>query len=365
MRLVVTGGGTGGHVYPALEIARAARDAGWEVLYLGSQRGQEVKLCREMGLEFAGFPSEPLYSLKTIRGMRAALNIARSTTMAKRALSAFRPNAVFSTGGYSSAPVVSAARGMHLPYVIHEQNSVPGRTNRILGKQAYAIATTFKSGAEYFDNPRVVRTGLPIRRELRDSAQGRLPFKGPLSPEGKPLIFVMGGSQGAMALNEAALSAAVRMEVGETHWLIAAGHKHYDAMLKSKAKLAASADVDIRAYLDAEEIAQAFFSASVVVCRSGGSLAEVAAFRKPSVLIPYPASFADHQKVNAEEFVAMGAAQMLPQSDLSAGTLDARVRCWLSDPAAVEQAHAALADWDIPDTTSRIMNLLGDAAKQS
>lgn len=360
MRLVVTGGGTGGHVYPALEIARAAKAAGHQVLYLGSLRGQEGKLCHESGFEFAGFASEPITSWRKPRGWRAALRIYQASRKARAKLEAWRADVVFSTGGYSSAPIVQAAKVAGIPYVIHEQNTVPGRTNRLLGRHAAAIATTFRTGHEHFGKVKVVRTGMPIRQELRQSAQGNL--FGHQSPDTKPLILVMGGSQGATRLNEAAMATATRMAGVGAHWLVAAGPKNYEGLLESKQKLGIGGEFDVRAFLDADEMASALFRASVVVCRSGGSLAELAAFRKPSVLIPLPIAMGNHQFTNAKEFEAMGAAMILEQSELATSTLEARIRHWLADPNAYQAAQEALADWDIPDAADRILALIEEAA---
>lgn len=359
MRIVITGGGTGGHVYPALEIAKAARAAGHDTLYLGSLRGQEGKLCRELGFEFEGFPSEPIYSWKSPKGWRAFVNIWRSSLLAKRKLREWGADAVFSTGGYSSAPVVQAAKEARTPYVIHEQNTVPGRTNRILGRNAFAVATTFKNGHENFPGVRVERTGMPIRAELRNGGQTSL-FGHP-TPDHKPLILVMGGSQGAVALNEVAMATATRMASAKAHWLVVAGIKNYEGLHESKRKLGIGDEFDIRAYLNAEEMAAALFQASVIVCRSGGSLAEVACFRKPSVLVPLPIAMGNHQYWNAREFTDMGAAQILEQKDLSASTLEARLLAWLEDKEAYAHAQAALAEWDLPDATARILRLVEEA----
>ncbi len=359
MRLVVTGGGTGGHVYPALEIARAARDAGHTVLYLGSLRGQEGKMCRELGFEFMGFPSEPIYSIKSVAGLRAFYNIWRSSAMARRKLKEWGADAVFSTGGYSSAPVVQGAKEARVPYVIHEQNTVPGRTNRILGKHAFAVATTFKTGHENFPGVRVVRTGMPIRRELR--AGGQASLFGHQTPDTKPLILVMGGSQGAVVLNESAMATATRMVGVGAHWLVVAGTKNFEGLNASKRKLGIGDEFDVRAYLSAEEMAAALFQATVVVCRSGGSLAELAAFRKPSVLVPLPAAMGNHQYYNAREFEQMGAAMILPQTDLSPSTLEGRIRSWIEDKEAFTAAQTALADWDQPDATAIILALVEEA----
>jgi UDP-N-acetylglucosamine--N-acetylmuramyl-(pentapeptide) pyrophosphoryl-undecaprenol N-acetylglucosamine transferase len=363
MRIVVTGGGTGGHVYPAIEVAKAARDRGWEVCYFGSHRGQEGKICKDEGFDFQGFPSEPIYSIKSIKGLKAAGNIWRATQLAKKCLVAYRPQAVFSTGGYSSAPVVSAAKALGIPYVIHEQNTVPGRTNHYLAKRAYAVATTFFEAEKAFPGIKVVRTGMPVRRQLRSGAQGQL--FGHETPHDKPLILVMGGSQGAVVLNEAAMSCAMRMSRTGAHWLTVAGTKNYDAMHSSLQKLAIGNEFDLRAYLDGDEMANALFKASVVVCRSGGSLAELAVFRKPSVLVPFPSAMGNHQYYNAKEFADMGAALILEQKDLEPALLEARILAWLDDPLVYENAQRALAAWDVPDAVDRILNLLAEAAASS
>jgi UDP-N-acetylglucosamine--N-acetylmuramyl-(pentapeptide) pyrophosphoryl-undecaprenol N-acetylglucosamine transferase len=137
MRLVLSGGGTGGHVYPALEVARLARDRGHEILYLGSQRGQEAGVCQREGILFHGFPSQPLYSLKSPSGWKAAAALLQARMQARTALRAARPDVLFSTGGYSAGPVVSAARALKIPYMLHEGNSAPGRSNLLFAKEAF------------------------------------------------------------------------------------------------------------------------------------------------------------------------------------------------------------------------------------
>lgn len=361
MRLAITGGGTGGHVYPALELARQARDRGIDVLYIGSLRGQEGKACEREEVPFVGFPSGPVYSLKTARGWAALLRILRASAMAGKALDRFDPHAVLSTGGYSSAPVVRAAAGRGIPYVIHEQNSVPGRTNVLFSKKAHAVATVFRSGAEHFPKARVVRTGMPIRREIRESAQGSFRFQHRL-PGDQPIVFVVGGSQGSAAVNEAALATAVRMARSEVQWLHVAGPNNYDAAMNTLRKLGVGDNYELRAYLDAEEMGAALFSCSVVVGRSGGSIAEIAAYRKPSVLIPLPTAFANHQLMNAREFEAMGAASVVEQSSMTPADLEGRILMWIHDTAKREAAAAALAEWDISDAADRILSLIEEAA---
>jgi UDP-N-acetylglucosamine--N-acetylmuramyl-(pentapeptide) pyrophosphoryl-undecaprenol N-acetylglucosamine transferase len=365
LNLVVTGGGTGGHVYPALETALAATGAGWSVTYVGSLRGIEGPRAESAGLPFAGLDVDPVMSLASLRGWKAAVKMFRAVRRAADLLGSLRPDAVFSTGGYASAPVVHAARKLRIPFWLHEQNVVPGRTNRILSKDAQAVCTVFESSRSWFPGHKVVRTGMPIRRELRESAQGRLPLGQGLS-SASPVVLVMGGSQGSAALNDVALATAVRMASTEVQWLHVTGPRHYESTVESLRKLAVRSDYAVRSYLEAEEMATALFACSVTVCRAGaGTLAELAAFRKPSVLVPYPHAFADHQTANAREFARMGAAETLPQSELVAASLEVRIRAWLNDPARLEQAERSLAAWDVPDSTDRILGLLGGAPVRS
>lgn len=362
MRLVVTGGGTGGHVYPALETAQGARAQGWDVTYMGSQRGQEGAACQKAEMPFLGFESEPVYRLLSPKGLRAMLRLLRASRQAEKVLEQSRPDVVFSTGGYSSAPIVQAARRLGIPFVIHEQNSVPGRTNKILGQHAHRICTVFHKASAHFPKAKVARTGMPIRQVLREGAQGQLPFGNDWSSP-VPLVFVVGGSQGSAALNDAALATAVRMVKTECRWLHVAGTKHIASVEQSLGKMAVSDTYDARAFLEAEQMSQALFACSLAVCRSGaGTLSELAAFRRPAILVPYPHAHSNHQLHNALEFEEMGAAEVLQQSDLQPSALEVRILAWLNDEDRVRRAQEALAEWDILDSVARILSELKDAA---
>lgn len=367
MRLVVTGGGTGGHVYPALEVARLARERGAELLYLGSLRGQEGDACRRMGVLFEGFPSQPLYSLRTPRGWRSAVGLVRCVGMAKRALRASRPDAVFSTGGYSAAPVMSAARSLGVPYVIHEANSAPGRSNLMFARRAAAFACTFKTTERYTKGIPVIRTGQPIRRELREAAAA-IEMQAPEAPT----ALVLGGSQGSAFLNDAVPAAYSHLEARGVRVIHSAGPKNIEAVCRRLKELNLPDAYDARAYLPTEEIAGAYASATLAVARSGGTVAEFALFGLPSVLIPLPTSAEDHQLHNAEEFVEMDAATLLVQPDAprdgfapaTPEGLAAAMDAWLGDPERRERARHNLRSWDVPDATERILALVENAARK-
>lgn len=363
LRLAVTGGGTGGHVFPALEVARLARDAGWDVKYFGSLRGIEGKACLRADIPFVGFASEPLYRIYTPRGIRAAYRIAQARSRARAAILDFAPHVLLSTGGYSSAPVVMAARSLGVPYVIHEQNTVPGRTNQLFGQDAYRICTVFSASSKFFPDGRSVHTGLPIRAELRKSAQGALPQTHSIE-KAAPIVLVMGGSQGSVAINDIALATGVRMSSEPVQWLHVTGTKHFEPTIASRNKMALSADYTVKAYLDAEQMASALFSCTLAVCRSGaGTLGELAAFRKPSVLVPFPGAFRDHQRLNAEEFRSIGAAEVILQRDLRAAELERKIVEWFKDSKKRDVASINLAAWDKPNAAAEILGILEEAAQ--
>ncbi|HWA82489.1 MAG TPA: UDP-N-acetylglucosamine--N-acetylmuramyl-(pentapeptide) pyrophosphoryl-undecaprenol N-acetylglucosamine transferase, partial [Fimbriimonadaceae bacterium] len=306
MRLVVTGGGTGGHVYPALEVARLGKERGAELLYLGSLRGQEGKLCDERGILFKGFPSEPLFSLRSARGWKSLSKLMSARKMAKRHLATARPDVVFSTGGYSAGPVLAAAKALGIPYVIHDGNSVPGRANRMFGKDAKAFLATFFATERFYKERPVTRTGHPIRKQLREAAEGARPKE-----SGRLTILVLGGSQGSAYLNEAVPTAISAVEV-DANVIHAAGPTNF-AETSARVKGLGLENYRVEPYLVSEQIADAYREADLVVCRSGSTLAELAVFGLPSVLVPLPTSSENHQLHNAREFEAMEAATISEQ----------------------------------------------------
>lgn len=344
MKLVVTGGGTGGHIYPALEVARLAEERGCEIVYLGSHRGQEGAICRQRGILFHGFPSQPLYSLATPRGWKAAMSILMATAQAKGALQALKPAAVFSTGGYSAAPVVRAARSLRIPYVIHEANSVPGRTNLMFASRATAVTCAFRKTLELL--PQAVRTGNPIRRELISAALGR-------ADQGDSVV-VLGGSQGSAFLNETVPRAARLLPPG-TPFLHSAGRANYDAVV---AAASAGENYRIVPFLETQEILQAYVSSTVAVARSGSTVAEFALFGLPSVLVPLPSSAGNHQVANAKELADIGGATMVEQRDASPERLAEALAGWLDDPDRRAAARTALQSWSVPNATETIVNIL-------
>lgn len=354
----MTGGGTGGHVFPALEVALYARDRSVDVAYFGSLRGQEAQACKQAKVPFHGFPSEPIYTLKSLAGLKSLWRMCKARKQAVKALMIAKPDVIFATGGYSAAPVVSAAKALGIPFVLHEQNAVPGRTIRLMAQDAFAVATTFRAAESRFEGCNVIRTGLPVRSQLRQSSLNRV-------PELIPLILVVGGSQGAQSVNEASLGAAKRMVDRTLSWLHSAGKHNFEAVFQTYERLGLKDSYQVKAFLDGAEMADAYAKATICVARGGAAtLAELAAFRLPSVVIPYPQAYANHQYHNACEFELMGAASVIDQGDLHPASLERALATWLDSPELRQKASESLEEWDLPDATDRIFELVQLASER-
>jgi len=318
-RIVVAGGGTGGHVYPGLAIADELRRRGpdREVLFVGTAAGLESKLVPARG-----------YRLETVRasglvgkGLGAKLaglgRLPLGILESGRILGRFRPRLVVGVGGYASGPVLLAAIARRIPTLIHEQNRWPGVTNRALARWVDRIAVTF-DGTYGALGQRGVVTGNPV-----GAGFARIPEWKP-SP-GNRRLLVFGGSRGARALNDAMIAALPRLAAAEG---IAVHHQtgpaDHDRVARAYAA-AGLADAQVEPYIDA--MPEALEAADLVVCRAGAStLAELAAAGRAAILVPFPFAAHDHQRQNARGFVEAGAARLLEQANLTGETLVEKMR---------------------------------------
>jgi UDP-N-acetylglucosamine--N-acetylmuramyl-(pentapeptide) pyrophosphoryl-undecaprenol N-acetylglucosamine transferase len=250
--------------------------------------------------------------------------------------------------------VVRAAKGLGIPYLLHEANSIPGRSIKMFAQGAKAVATTFKRSEKEFPGCRVVRTGMPVRKELRDLAAK------PKPETAYPVGFVFGGSQGAGFLNEHMPGIAKLMADDNIDWLHSTGPTHIEAV-KREVEAIGLGHYTCEPYLKGPAMGQAYQYATVVISRSGGSLAELAAFGLASVLVPLPTAAANHQYHNAKEFSDMGAAIVQTEDQFEPNRFAASIREWIASPERREKARVALKAWDIPDATERIVALVDEA----
>ena len=323
MNVVVTGGGTAGHVFPALATATALRDLhGASIVFIGAEDGQEAHLVPDAGFRFV-----PVQ----VAAAQARLSTAtvRAVALAVRGSSSCRPlvagaDVVVSIGGFASGPAALAARRTRTPLVLIEPNSVPGVVNRIAARWAAAVATTFEGTAARLPSVRVERTGNPIRREIATvrSHRDRLRTEACEAfglERDRTTVFVFGGSQGAVHLDRVVADALPALASrGDLQLLVSAGPGN-DGDLARAVDRGAALRVSVVPFIDRMD--RAFALADVVVARAGASVAEITACGLPSVLVPYPYATENHQEANARELVAAGAARMVLDAALSSSTL--------------------------------------------
>ena len=321
MNVVFAGGGTGGHLYPAIAIADALRERGATITFIGTADRMEATIVPKAGYTLRTVASRPLtrkLSLELARTLGA--NFA-GTLQAARVLRELRPDIVIATGGYVCFPVVFAARMLRIqPIALLEPNAQPGLTNRTLAPLVTEVWGAFEHADKRFAG-KYVHTGIPVRAALRslptrDEAVERLG----LSAKRRTLL-AMGGSQGARSINDA-LASLVKSDGLPDGWQLmqVTGEKEYDRVRKMLAEDSAHAAPAVRPYL--HDMTDAYAAADLVLARAGAStLGELAATGKPAVLVPYPHAADDHQRANAESVAAAGAAVVADDRDLLAGKL--------------------------------------------
>jgi UDP-N-acetylglucosamine--N-acetylmuramyl-(pentapeptide) pyrophosphoryl-undecaprenol N-acetylglucosamine transferase len=360
LRILVAGGGTGGHLYPGIAIAEDVKTTtGGGAVFVGTARGLETKL-----VPAAGFPLElvTVSGLKRMgaRGLlRGLARLPGAFIESARILRRHRPDVVLGVGGYASGPLVFAAALLGYPTAIQEQNSLPGFTNRVLGKLVRRVFVAFDDAAGRFARRKVRYLGNPVRRSFLDRVTAGAPA------EAGRAIVILGGSQGSRAVNELA-SGMVRVldARGRLPPVIhQTGADQFDEMQVNYAALGYAGRVDVRAYID--DMPAVLSQAAVCVARAGAlTLAELAIMRRPAILIPLPTAADDHQTMNALAFERAGAAVVLPQAEASATRLGDLVDEILQDPARRAGMAAAMGTLARPDATHDIVAELAAIARK-
>jgi len=344
LRVLVAGGGTGGHLYPGIAIAEEVKaTTGGEAVFVGTARGLETKL-----VPAAGFPLE----LVTVSGLkrmgvgallRGLARLPGAFIESARILRRHRPDVVLGVGGYASGPLVFAAALLGYPTAIQEQNSLPGFTNRVLGRLVRRVFVAFDDAAARFARRKVRYLGNPVRRSFLDRVEARAPKPEGGADDGGRAIVILGGSQGSRAVNELA-SGMVRVldARGRLPPIIhQTGADQFDEMQVNYAALGYENRVDVRAYID--DMPAVLGQAAVCVARAGAlTLAELAIMRRPAILIPLPTAADDHQTMNALAFERAGAAVLLPQAEASATRLGDLIDEILQNPARRASMAAAM-----------------------
>lgn len=361
--VVIGGGGTGGHLYPALALAEALRRQrpDLRIVLLGSTAGLEARVLPERSFEYRLHPVRGVMGRGVLERIGAVLRLVWSLLRVAVLFQRIRPAVVVVTGGFAGAPAGIAARTFGIPLVLQEQNIVPGMTTRLLSRSARQIHLAFPGARERLDvgaQTRVLDSGNPIRTpESADPAEARRTFR---IPESAPVVLIVGGSQGSKALNEAALAFVGRLtEEGRALpsgavLIWATGPSHYDRIHEAVAERGIPNWLRLFGYLDAMPLALSV--TSVALSRAGAmTTSEFLAWGIPAILVPLPTAAADHQRHNAESLAASGAAAVLPESELSAEALDAALSDLLGDPSRVEAMRDAARSIARPRATESIV----------
>ncbi len=350
MRVIVAGGGTGGHVIPALAIAQELRaNYGAQITFIGTRRGIETRLVPAAGFELRLIDVGALKRVDLATRLKTILALPRAFKVSADVIRELRPDVMIGVGGYASGPAMLVAAVMNVPTVAFEPNVVPGLANRLLAPTIRAAAVHFADTCHYFRNCQV--TGVPVRREFFNVS----------SPPARPTLLVFGGSQGAHAINLAVINAlpSLMERLPDIHIIHQTGE--HDYLHAQQAYLSAMVSAEVSPFID--DMPGAFARANLLLCRSGAStVAEVTAAGNPAIFVPLPTAADDHQRHNAETLCAGGAARLLPQAELSTERLVNEVSSLLHDRAALNRMAEAARSFAHPNAAANIAALAARVA---
>ena len=352
MRVIIAGGGTGGHVIPALAIANELRSRyNAQVLFVGTPRGMETRLVPAAGFKLSLIPVGQLNRVDLATRVKTVFDLPRAFASSVKLLRAYRPDVMIGVGGYASGPAMLAGGLLGVPMVAFEPNYVPGFANRMVAPLVKAAAVQFAATGRYFRNCHV--TGVPVRDDFFKIA--------PRPVDARPTMLVFGGSQGAHAINVAVMASLPRLaeRLPELHIIHQTGEK--DLAEAQAAYLRAGISAEVSAFID--DMPEAFARADLLVCRSGAStVAEVTAAARAAIFIPLPTAADDHQRRNAEALTEVEAARLLPQAELTSDRLAEEVVSLLSSRALLTQMSEAARGFSHPHAAAEIADLAASSA---
>lgn len=357
MKVIIAGGGTGGHLFPGIALAEevTTRQAGNEVLFIGTERGIEARVVPELG-----YPLE-LIEVRGLKGKGITARLAGVSRLPGAMLSSLRivqrfdPDLAVGVGGYASGPAILAARMLGVPTAVLEQNTVPGITNRWLGKVVDAVFVMFEGSRAYFPSEKVHVYGNPIRRQLLEN------FLQPAAPRTDRFrILVLGGSQGAHNLNLRMLEAVQSLPLDKVRVVHQTGQK--DEALVREGYDRVGADAEAVPFI--EDMSAAYRQADLVVCRAGATtLAEVMVAKRASILVPFPHATDNHQELNGKAMVDAGAALMFPERDLDGAKLADAIEGLRRAPERLAVMEEAAASVGRPEAAREIIDACAELMK--
>lgn len=358
MNIVVSGGGTGGHIYPALALIREIKKTAQDVnfLYIGTEKGLESKLVTRENIPFKSIHITGFKRKVSFENVKTILRFIKGVNDSKKMLKEFKADVVIGTGGYVCGPVVYAAAKLGIPTIIHEQNSVPGLTNKFLSRYVDRIAVCFEEAKTFFPESKVVLTGNPRAQEVlhQDGIKGRL--SAGLSVI-EPVVLIVGGSRGARPINEAVLKGLSLLGEKPYQVLYVTGDVHYEEVKKEVELVGNPKNVIIKPFI--HNMPEVLAGVDLMVARAGATtLAELTSLGIPSILIPSPYVTNNHQEKNARALSEHGAAELLLEKDLTSHKLVAEIDRILMDENTLNKMKNSAKELGIPDAASRLYLLM-------
>lgn len=353
MRVVLSGGGTGGHIYPAVAVARQceAECPNASFLYIGGKRGLESKLVPQEKLPFASIDITGFRRSLSLENIKTIIRFVQGVRTSKALLRQFKPDVVVGTGGYVCGPVVYAASKLGIPTIIHEQNATPGLTNSFLSGYADTVAVSFAGSEAAFPKARhVLYTGNPRATTVRKADRSR-GFASLGLPENSAVVLVVGGSRGAKAINQAMIEMAPQLSsLSGVHFVYVTGESYFDSTVDEIRAQAGSLPGCLHVLPYVHNMPEVLACTSLIVNRAGASfLAEITSLGIPSVLIPSPNVTNNHQEANARALVQAGAAVMIVEKELSGLTLLHAISHIMKDAGVRERMSVAASRLGKPD----------------
>lgn len=358
MRVLIAAGGTGGHIFPGIAVAKEImrRDEASEVLFVGTTRGLETKIVPDNGFQLALINSAGLKSVGLAGMLKGLAILPKSFLEARKVLREFKPNAVVGAGGYVSGPVLLMASLMRIPTLVMDSNALPGFTNRQLARFVDKAALTFDEALPYFGKKGIV-TGNPVREEFFDVL--------PRQRDGNFHLLIFGGSQGARAINNAMTEALEHLGAFADRLKITHQTGESDlAKIREVYDRSSFKSADVRPFIS--DMSMEFSNADLVICRAGATTcAELAAAGKASIMIPLPTAADDHQKKNAEALQKAGAAKMILQPDLDGQKLAREIADLAENPDAVRKMEAAAKNLGKRNAAVTTVDMIEELSSQS
>ncbi|WP_369902934.1 undecaprenyldiphospho-muramoylpentapeptide beta-N-acetylglucosaminyltransferase [Bacillus manliponensis] len=358
MRVLVSGGGTGGHIYPALALIREIKKLHPEArfLYIGTENGLESTIVPKAGIPFQSIVISGFKRKISVENVKTVMRFFKGVQDSKRYIRRFNPDVVIGTGGYVCGPVVYAAAKLKIPTIVHEQNSVPGVTNKFLSRYVDKVAVCFDAAGEHFPQNKVVMTGNPRASEVmnQNGMKGKRSVGLSLS---KKSVLIFGGSRGARPINDAFVEAIEQFSNKNYEVLYVTGDVHYEKVMAAVKEKGNPSNVIIKPFI--HNMPEVLTGVDLVVSRAGATtLAELTALGKPSILIPSPYVTNNHQEKNALSVVEKGAAKMLLEKDLTGESLLSHIDDILLHEEQLQAMRKSAKQLGMPDAANRLFEVM-------